>query len=96
MNQIQPLLDDIIAGNEELTLDITDDGDHCVGKLRPIVLEHLDCEDVIKKLTLWRNINKRSFLTQFVATPGRTRNWMRSSLFVNKGQMLFLRKRWGS
>ena len=90
MNHIQPILDDIIVGKKEFAIDIIDDGGHCVGKLRPLVLEHLNCEDVINKLTLWRNINKKSFLTQFVATPERTRNWMRSSLFVNRGQMLFL------
>jgi len=90
VNHIQPILDDIIAGKQELTIDITDDQGHCIGRLCPLVLEHLECESVIEKLTLWRNINMTSFLTQFIATPKRTRNWMRSSLFLSTGQMLFL------
>ncbi len=58
--------------------------------LRPLIRSHLDDPDIIQKLTDWRNQNMENFLSHFVATPERTRNWMSNVLFCARGQMLFL------
>lgn len=89
-NPIQPRLDEIIAGTRQLGLDILDDEGNMVGTLAPLTRAHLDDPDIIEKLTDWRNQNMGNFLSQFVATPERTRNWMQNVLFKARGQMLFL------
>ncbi len=89
-NTIQTQLDEIINGSRLLALTIQDEEGNVVGVLRPLTCAHLDDEDVIQKLTDWRNQNMENFLSQFVATPERTRNWMRDVLFKTPGQMLFL------
>lgn len=89
-NAIQPLLDEVIAGTRPLNLDIRDEDGGVVGTLRPLTRAHLDAPDIIQKLTDWRNQNMGNFLSQFVATPQRTRDWMQTVLFKARGQMLFL------
>lgn len=89
-NAIQPLLDEVIAGTRPLNLDIRDEDGGVVGSLRPLTRAHLDDPDIIQRLTDWRNQNMGNFLSQFVATPQRTRDWMRNVLFNTPGQMLFL------
>lgn len=41
-------------------------------------------------LTEWRNRNTRSFLTEFDATPARTRNWLTSSVGSDSSRILFM------
>lgn len=89
-NAIQPRLDEVIAGTRQLSLDIQDEEGGVVGSLRPLTRTHLDDADIIQKLTDWRNQNMGNFLSQFVATPERTRAWMQNVLFKARGQMLFL------
>lgn len=89
-NSIQSQLDEIIAGNCLLSLDIHDEGGDTIGTLQPITLQHLAQVDVIQKLTDWRNANMGSFLSQFYATPERTRHWIENVLCKTPGQMLFL------
>jgi len=90
IHPIQPHLDDIIAGNLPFSLDIPDEDGRTVGVLRPLTQTHLDDQEIIHKLTDWRNQNMENFLSHFVATPARTSNWMRHVLFKRPGQMLFL------
>ena len=90
MNPIQPTLDQVISERRELIINIVDDEDRNIGTLQPLTVEHLQCDDIIEKLTNWRNLNMANFLTQFVATPERTNNWLKNVVFKNKGQMLFL------
>lgn len=90
LNSIQIQLDEVIAGVRQLSIDIEDDDGVVVGALQPLTMEHLGSEYIIKMLTDWRNQNMENFLTQFIATPQRTRQWMQDVLFQVRGQMLFL------
>jgi len=90
MNTIQSTIDQVLSGKKELIINITDDKNYHVGTLQPITVKHLQCADIIEKLTDWRNLNMQNFLTQFFATSKRTRNWIKKMLSENKGQMLFL------
>ena len=87
---IQSSLDEIVAGKKQLILTIDDENGATVGVMRPLTTEHFNHPGVIQKLTDWRNQNMGNFLTHFLATPDRTRHWMRNVLFKTPGQMLFL------
>lgn len=89
-NPIQTQLDNIIGGSLRLQLDITAEDGSKLGELRALTQAHLDDPSVIQKLTDWRNQNMGNFLTHFVATPERTRNWLRNVVFKAQGQLLFL------
>jgi RimJ/RimL family protein N-acetyltransferase len=89
-NSIQAFLDAVIAGKESLALAIRDEAGVELAVMRPLTVAQLEQDDVVQKLTDWRNENMGNFLTHFVATPDRTRNWMRNILFKTPGQMLFM------
>ena len=89
-NCIQPFLDQVIKDCEPLTIDIDDENGSVLGCMRPVTILHLSQEDVICKLTEWRSKNMGAFLTQFNATPERTRNWLEKVVFKKTGMMLFL------
>jgi RimJ/RimL family protein N-acetyltransferase len=89
-NPIQAKIDDVIAGKQSLALAIRDEEGVELAVMRPLTMAHLEQDDVVHKLTDWRNQNMGNFLTHFVATPDRTRNWMRNILFKTPGQMLFM------
>lgn len=81
---------DVIEGRETLVIDLFDDGGATIGRLVPLTEAHLADDAVIGKLTDWRNASMGSFLTQFTATPERTRNWLRNAVFASSAQMIFL------
>lgn len=90
MNNIQKQIDKILVDETDLEISILDDESNVAGLLKPITSRHLECNEIIQKLTVWRNLNMENFLTQFVATPDRTRSWIKNILLKEKGQMLFL------
>jgi len=90
MNSIQIKLNEVVSGREKLFINIINDEKKVIGLLRPLVVKDLQNDHIIGKLTDWRSRHMEKFLTQFTATPERTRGWMRNVLFKNKGQMLFL------
>lgn len=90
MNDIQKQLDKILADEMEFEINVLDANCEIVGLLKPITTRHLECEEIIDKLTAWRNKNMANFLTQFEATNDRTRDWIKNIILKTKGQMLFL------
>ena len=74
----------------ELVLDFFDECNGMVGYLTPITKSKLDDNNLIELLTRWRNDNMNCFLTKFVATPERTRQWLKDVLLSSGTQMLFL------
>ncbi len=90
VNQIEGRIRDVVEGRETLVIDLQDDGGTVIGQLVPLTEAHLLSDDVIGKLTDWRNASMGSFLTQFTATPERTRNWLRNGVFASSAQMMFL------
>lgn len=80
----------IIEGNESLVIPICDDNGVDIGVMRPVTKMHLQSNDVIEKMTNWRNQYKTFFLTQFNATPARTKQWLEKVVLSNPTQLLFL------
>lgn len=81
---------DIVADRISAEIVLRDDAGLEIGRLVPLTTRHLDDDVIIGKLTDWRNANMASFMTQFTATPGRTRNWLRNVVFKNHTQLMFL------
>jgi RimJ/RimL family protein N-acetyltransferase len=90
LNRIQPYLNDIITGHTKLQLLIKNDLGEVLGLMCPLTIKHLKSEEIIQKLTDWRNQNSDCFLTTFTATPQRTKAWLANIVFKTHGQMLFL------
>ena len=80
----------IVEGNVPLVIPINDDNGAEIGVLRPITKMHLQSNDVIEKMTNWRNQYKTFFLTQFNATPERTRRWLEEVVLKDNTRLLFL------
>lgn len=89
-DDLQSKLDALLAGDETIEIPLRDETGQQIGVMRPITVRHLDQMDVMEKLTAWRNANMANFLTHFVATPERTRAWVRNVLLKARGQMLWL------
>lgn len=89
-NNIQSQLSNIVSGHSRLHLDVPAEDGTKIGELRALTMAHLDDDVIIEKITDWRNKNMGNFLTHFVATPERTKNWLRNLVFKAQGQLLFL------
>lgn len=90
MNDVQDLLRDVIEGRRGLSLELSAPSGEAIGHMVPVTQAHLADDFVIGKLTEWRNRNMGRFLTQFVATPERTRRWLGDVVLRTPGQMMFL------
>ncbi|MBT3295050.1 MAG: GNAT family N-acetyltransferase [Verrucomicrobia bacterium] len=80
----------IIEGKESLEIPICDDSSTRIGTMRPLTKKHIQDSDIAEKLTDWRNRYRECFLTQFVATPERTRHWLKTIAFSESNRLLFL------
>jgi len=61
-----------------------------IGTLTVLDLDDSGDDEIIEKLTRWRNANRECFFTQFEATPERTRKWIISSALPATNRILFL------
>ncbi len=89
-NLIKELIADVVSARQVLTIPIVDDNGGMIGTLRALNINHLSNFDILTNLTDWRNKNMGMFLTQFVATPERTKNWLENVVFKSQSQLLFL------
>lgn len=80
----------IIEGKESLVIPIRDDNGIEIGSMRPITKMQLHDNYIIEKMTDWRNQYMMFFLTQFNATPSRTKQWLENVVLSNPSQLLFL------
>ena len=90
MDDHRQFISDVIQGRTALRIDIFDSQENCIGYLSPLTVSVLDNDEIIQKLTYWRNRAKRFFLTQFTATPERTKNWLANTVFKDHSRLLFL------
>ncbi len=90
LNSIQSQLNEIIEGVRPFSLDIYGEDGVREGVLRPVTVAHLNDQEIVQRLTNWRIQHMEKFLSQFAATPDRTRNWMRNVLVKMQGQVLCL------
>lgn len=61
-----------------------------LGFLVPISKAHQDDDELLQKLTDWRNKNVHVYPTQFVATIESTRAWLKDRLLATEDRILFL------
>jgi RimJ/RimL family protein N-acetyltransferase len=67
---------------------IAADGGH-LGCLEPVDAAVAGEADACERLARWRNRFRRHFLTQFEATPARTRRWLLQVVVPDPGRRLF-------
>ncbi|CAN2050514.1 N-acetyltransferase [Candidatus Magnetomoraceae bacterium gMMP-13] len=84
------LIKNIINDHVVLKIDIIDNKKQKIGYLCPITKKSLKDNKIIQKLTDWRNFHRKSFLTQFVATYDRTKNWLEKFVLTDYYRLLFL------
>ena len=80
----------IITQREELRIDIEAGDSSPVGYFLPVTAATANDPTIVEKLTRWRNFARRSFLTQFTATPERTRKWLETTVLAGNNRLLFL------
>ena len=73
-----------------LEIPILGDLGKTVGALRCIDAGIADDSNVVRSLTEWRNRHRTWFLTQFVASPDRTRKWLHDIVVPTHDRILFL------
>lgn len=61
-----------------------------IGRLQQITAMEAADPTVVEDLTVWRNRNRRFFLTQFEATPKRTLQWLRDSVLPDVTRVMYL------
>ncbi|OUU15144.1 MAG: hypothetical protein CBB97_24245 [Candidatus Endolissoclinum sp. TMED37] len=84
------LLRQVRVGTFELKIGITNEVSDLDAYLKPVTLETLGDSNILKALTIWRNANMENFMTNFEATPERTRLYLKNTLNEYSRQMLFL------
>lgn len=60
------------------------------GYLLPVCEAHLEDDELLQKITDWRNINVEVYPSQFTATLDSTRAWMKDRLLAIPDRILFL------
>ena len=83
-------MSDVIHERVALRIDIRDAQTNLVGYLLPLTISTLEDTALIQQMTRWRNQARRYFLTQFIATPERTRRWLETVVFQDYSCLLFL------
>jgi len=86
----QSFIGKIISGREVVRINILDDEASLIGRLYPVTRSVLADNDLIQKLTNWRNLARRYFFTQFIATCDRTRNWIENTVLQDRSRLLFI------
>lgn len=80
----------LISGEQVLSLPILDAQGCVIGELRPLSRASLEDDALMVSITKWRNSASKSFLTQFQATPERTRLWLQNVVLCDNARLLFL------
>lgn len=93
-NSIKELVRRIKENNgpnyEEFQLEILDEYGIKIGSLKPIDSRIASDHVIIDKLTKWRKMFKKFFLTQFTPTPERTKSWLQTVVLPSDNRVLFL------
>ena len=90
INQLVHSLKSSNSTSESGQISIVDNEGLRIGCLKPITKSLASDEKVVEKLTKWRRMFKRYFLTQFTPTSERTKNWLDSVVMPSDNRILFL------
>jgi len=61
-----------------------------IGFFDPVTRQVAEDAEIVARLTRWRQAQMQFFLTQFNATPDRTRTWLNSVVLKDDGRLLWL------
>jgi hypothetical protein len=86
----QTRLDSVLISAEEPELYLFEEGGLLIGVMRPMTARYLDRMDVMEKLTDWRNVSMKFFLTHIEGTIPLTIEWVKNVLLKSRSQMLWL------
>lgn len=78
------------SNSDEFQLEILDENGIKIGSLKSIDSRIASDQVIIDKLTRWRKMFKKFFLTQFTPTPERTKSWLQSVVLPSDNRVLFL------
>ncbi len=84
------LIKDIVTEKKRLRLDILGRQGQTVGYILPLTRSAENDEYLIRQITAWRNRAKAAFLTQFTATPARTKAWLHEVVLSDDTRLMFL------
>jgi len=83
------LIADVVSERVKLIIPIMDAQGNRIGCLSPLTVSSLGDKTLIEAMTRWRNHSARFFLTQFDATPERTRQWLENTVLSDPSRLLF-------
>ena len=81
---------DVIQDRTMLQIDIFNSQERMIGYLLPVTAGVVENNEIIHKMTKWRNRAMKYFLTQFTATPERTKYWLHDLVLRDSSRLLFL------
>ncbi len=90
MLESQQLIKEIIEERKIVTLDIFDQQKKIIGYLAPVTISILDNQEIIDKLTKWRNQTQDNFLSQFTVTSPETKRWLKDDVLTDYGRLMFI------
>ncbi len=90
MTDAPSMISAIVGGDHVLSLPVVDYSESTIGELRPLTVSSLNDDGLMESITKWRNAASKSFLTQFEATPDRTRRWLQDVVLRDDSRLLFL------
>jgi len=85
-----PIIWNILHEKQPLRIEVWDEQGRPLGFLCPMAPSMLSDWNMIEKLTIWRNRARRYFMTQFHATPERTREWLDKEVLGDFHRLLLL------
>ena len=88
--QLKEYIKSVVLSGAELKITIEDDNGLQVGHLRPIIRKDIYDDVLLQTLTKWRKDNMDMFLTNFTATPERTRKYLEKITSDSSAQTLFM------
>ena len=87
---MHPLITRLVNEEETLRIEVMIDGDTPIGYVTPITKSSLDNEELIEKMTAWRNRMRTCFLTQAPVTVEKTKAFLASTVLSDPTRMLFI------
>jgi RimJ/RimL family protein N-acetyltransferase len=89
--EIISFLKNVKSGNIRFELDILNDKNEKLGKIRPILDSKIsDNSEIIRFITKWREYYKENFLSQFPVSEERTKNWLQNQVINKDNRILFI------
>jgi RimJ/RimL family protein N-acetyltransferase len=90
MSYNREIVRNIINEKIPVKVPICDPQNKRIGHLSPLTVSAVENDEILEKLTQWRNRHSQHFLTRFTATPERTKAWLRDTVLPDDSRLMFL------